>query len=64
MVGFYVTLGLGAVWLVVALLTTRHRTLHDLVSGLVVVRAARAIDAAIDAARAVWNMRSGGSPHA
>ena len=47
MVGFYVTLALGAVWLVVALLTTRHRTLHDLLSGLVVVRRARADASAI-----------------
>ncbi|CAH2598567.1 RDD family protein [Rhodovastum atsumiense] len=36
--GFYLTLALGAFWLAVALLTTRNRTLHDLVSGLVVVR--------------------------
>ena len=37
-VGFYVTLALGAVWLVVALFTTRRRTLHDMLAGLVVVR--------------------------
>jgi uncharacterized RDD family membrane protein YckC len=37
-VGFYVTLMLGAIWLVAALLTTRARTLHDLAAGLVVVR--------------------------
>ena len=35
---FYATLALGAIWLAVALVTTRHRTLHDLLSGLVVVR--------------------------
>jgi uncharacterized RDD family membrane protein YckC len=39
--GFYLTLALGAIWLAVALLTRRRRTLHDLVSGLVVVRRGR-----------------------
>lgn len=38
-VGFYATLALGAVLLIVALFTTRRRTLHDMVSGLVVSRA-------------------------
>ena len=38
-IGFYVTLALGAVWLAAALLTRRHRTLHDMLAGLVVVRA-------------------------
>jgi len=38
-IGFYVTLALGAVWLGVALLTWRHRTFHDMLAGLVVVRA-------------------------
>lgn len=37
--GYYLTVALGGVWLAVALLTTRRRTLHDMVSGLVVVRA-------------------------
>ena len=45
--GLWLTLGAGVVWLGAALLTTRHRTLHDLVSGLVVVRA-RALDGALD----------------
>lgn len=36
--GFVVTLSLGAIWFAVALVTVQHRTLHDLVSGLVVVR--------------------------
>ncbi len=35
---FYLTLACGAVWLAVAFLTVRRRTLHDLLSGLVVVR--------------------------
>lgn len=38
-IGFTVTVSLGVIWFAVALITVRHRTLHDLVSGLVVVRA-------------------------
>jgi uncharacterized RDD family membrane protein YckC len=37
---FYLTLATSGLLLVVALFTRRHRTLHDLVSGLVVVRVA------------------------
>ena len=36
--GFYVTVALGMFWLLAALFTARHRTLHDILSGLVVVR--------------------------
>lgn len=36
---FYLTLATCGLLLLVALITSRHRTLHDLVSGLVVVRA-------------------------
>ncbi len=35
---FYLTLATSGLLLVIALFTLRHRTLHDLVSGLVVVR--------------------------
>ena len=35
---FYVTMALGAFWTLVALFTVRHRTFHDILSGLVVVR--------------------------
>lgn len=35
---FYLTLATSGLLLLVALFTTRHRTLHDLLSGLVVVR--------------------------
>ncbi len=38
-VGLFVTMAAGAVWVLVALVTVRHRTLHDLASGLVVTRA-------------------------
>jgi uncharacterized RDD family membrane protein YckC len=37
-IGLYLTLAAGVVLLVVALFTVRRRTLHDLASGLVVVR--------------------------
>ena len=36
--GLYVTLAAGAVWLLVALVTRHRRALHDIVSGLVIVR--------------------------
>ena len=36
--GFYVTFAAGVIWLGIAVLTIRHRALHDIVSGLVVVR--------------------------
>ena len=56
--GLWLTLGAGVVWLAAALLTTRHRTLHDLVSGLVVVRA-RALDGALTAPADFGNMGRG-----
>lgn len=54
-VGLYLTLMAGAVWLVVALFTENRRALHDLVSGLVVVRRA-----------ALWDLHPGlaGAPGA
>jgi uncharacterized RDD family membrane protein YckC len=54
-VGFVVTVSLGAIWLAVALVAPRHRTLHDIVSGLVVVRSR-----ALTAPAPVWNPPSGG----
>ncbi|MBC7799099.1 MAG: RDD family protein [Gemmatimonadaceae bacterium] len=39
-VGLWLTLGAGVIWLAAALFTTGKRALHDLASGLVVVRAA------------------------
>ena len=38
MIGYVILLAFGAIWAAVALVTTRHRTLHDMLSGLVVVR--------------------------
>lgn len=43
-VGYFATMALGAIWMAVALVTTRNRTLHDMLAGLVVVRR-RAFDA-------------------
>ena len=55
---FYLTLATSGLLLFVALFTLRHRTLHDLVSGLVVVRvqAMRTLTASNQG----WNM---GAPH-
>jgi uncharacterized RDD family membrane protein YckC len=53
---FYLTLATSGLLLVVALFTTRHRTLHDLVSGLVVVRVE-----ALTAPGGGWNMHGGAS---
>jgi uncharacterized RDD family membrane protein YckC len=54
---FYATLATSGLLLVVALFTRRHRTLHDLVSGLVVVRV-RAMQT-LTAPGGGWNMRGG-----
>jgi uncharacterized RDD family membrane protein YckC len=54
---FYATMAFsGGLLLVVALFTVRHRTLHDLVSGLVVVRVE-----ALTADGGGWNMVGGAS---
>jgi uncharacterized RDD family membrane protein YckC len=54
---YYLTLATSGLLLVVALFTIRHRTLHDLVSGLVVVRV-QAMEALTERA-AGENMRRG-----
>jgi uncharacterized RDD family membrane protein YckC len=56
---FYLTLATSGLLLVVALFTRRHRTLHDLVSGLVVVRV-RAIRTLTETGPG-WNMHGGTS---
>ena len=53
---FYLTLAATGLLLLVALFTVRRRTLHDLASGLVVVRA-RALTQALHS----WNMPGGSS---
>ncbi len=55
-VGYYVTLATSGLLLLAALLTNRHRTLHDVVSGLVVVRAAALRVAPLTARGGAWNM--------
>ncbi|HXT78685.1 MAG TPA: RDD family protein [Acetobacteraceae bacterium] len=56
---FYLTLATSGLLLIVALFTSRHRTLHDLASGLVVVRT-RAMEALTQPA-GLWNMGGGSS---
>jgi uncharacterized RDD family membrane protein YckC len=51
---YYLTLATSGLLLVVAVFTIRHRTLHDLVSGLVVVRV-RAMEQ-LTATGGNWNM--------
>ncbi len=60
---FYLTLATTGLLLLFALFTVRHRTLHDLASGLVVVRAHRLQTAALTGGLGSWNMQ-GGSPYA
>jgi uncharacterized RDD family membrane protein YckC len=56
-VAFYLTLATSGALLVIALFTVRHRTLHDLLSGLVVVRV-QALEALTYADRR-WNIGRG-----
>lgn len=56
---FFLTLALGAIWMAVALFTVRHRTFHEIISGLVVIRA-RALDPPLTPPPGSWNMRAGG----
>ena len=58
---FYITLALGAIWLVVALLTRRRRTLHDILAGLVVVRT-DGLTPPLTPGGGGWNMGPGGPP--
>lgn len=55
-IGLSVTLACGVVWVAVALITLRHRTLHDLVSGLVVTRSR-----AVMPRTGIWNVDAGGT---
>ncbi len=51
---YLLTMAVGVVWVAVALVTTRRRTLHDLVSGVVVIRR-RALDVPLTATASAWN---------
>ncbi len=57
---YYLTLATSGLLLVIALFTVRRRTLHDLVSGLVVVRSDTM--ETLTAPRGAWNMPPGPSP--
>jgi uncharacterized RDD family membrane protein YckC len=57
--GFVATISLGAIWFGFALLTRRRRTLHDLLSGLTVVRR-RALQQALTGPGLVWDAPAGG----
>lgn len=58
--GFIVTMALGVIWFAIAVLTHQHRTLHDLVSGLVVVRR-RVLRETLTGPGIVWDAPAGGS---
>jgi uncharacterized RDD family membrane protein YckC len=58
-VGFYASLALSGLPLLLALFTPRHRTAHDILSGLVVVRV-RALTGWLGP----WNISAGGPPDA
>ena len=59
-VGLFVTVAAGAVWVLIALFTVRHRTLHDLAAGVVVTRSR-----AVAPRTGIWTMPSGsGRPFA
>ncbi len=52
--GYIITLYAGVLWVGVALLTARRRTLHDLVARLAVIRR-RALDAPLASGASAWN---------
>jgi uncharacterized RDD family membrane protein YckC len=52
--GFWLTMAAGVVLVLAALFTVRRRCLHDIVSGLVVVRSQ-----ALTGALGAWNMAGG-----
>ncbi len=52
--GYWLSLSLGAIWLLVAFFTRRRRCLHDIVSGVLLARAD-----AVPAAETGWTWRRG-----
>jgi uncharacterized RDD family membrane protein YckC len=56
---FYLTLATSGLLLLLALFTRRKRTLHDLLSGLVVVRRRAWRDWALTTSTGSWNMGTG-----
>jgi uncharacterized RDD family membrane protein YckC len=61
---FYATLALGMIWLGVALFTERNRTPHDMLSGLVVLRARAFAASELTPRPRAWNMGFGGPSNA
>ncbi len=61
---FYVTLAtsLGVLWFLVVLITARRRTLHDILSGTVVVRASSLTAPEFASNMGFSNSRAGGWP--
>jgi uncharacterized RDD family membrane protein YckC len=55
-IGYYITLATGGLLLLVALVTQGTRTLHDIASGLVVVRASRLRTSPLTPPGSAWNM--------
>ena len=60
-IGYTITMMLGVIWTFVAVLSSRHRTLHDMLSGLLVVRRS-ALRIKLTGGAPRWNMGPGGSP--
>jgi uncharacterized RDD family membrane protein YckC len=64
---YWATMAAGVIWTAVAVISTRHRTFHDMLSGLVVMRRA-ALRQYLTAAPMGWNMGAdasgGGRPYA
>ena len=54
--GLLVTMAAGALWVLIALITVRHRTLHDLAAGVVVTRSR-----SLAPRTGIWTMPTGGS---
>ncbi len=57
---YWVTMAAGVIWTVVAVITTRHRTFHDMLSGLVVMRRS-ALRQYLTAGPMGWNMGANAS---
>ncbi len=51
--GLFVTIAAGVFWVLIALVTVRHRTLHDLAAGVVIARAR-----AVAPRTGIWTMPS------
>ncbi len=67
-IAYTATIALGAIWCAVAVVTTRHRTVHDFASGLVVVKRS-ALQIPLTRSQMGWNIgtnetRDGGRPRA